>query len=73
MRYNEFKNEANELRFVKLVFEKTLKALKARYLKRLKLYKNQQRIAKQRIKNRKIRSNMNTSTIGVNSPDRPKR
>lgn len=73
MRYNEFKNEADELRFIKSTFEKVLKALKARYLKRKKLYKQQQRIAKQRIKNRKIQSLKNTSMIGVNKPDRPKR
>jgi len=73
MRFKEFSNEADNIRFTKLIFDKALKSLVVRYKKRLEIYKNKQRIAKQQIKNRKTRSLRNDTTIGVNSPERPKR
>ena len=73
MRFKDFSNEADNIRHTKLIFDKALKALVARYKKRLKIYKNKQRMAKQQIKNRKIRALRNDSTIDVKKPDRPKR
>ena len=73
MRLSEFSNEADNIRFTKLIFDKALSTLVARYKKRLKIYKNKQRMAKQQIKNRKIRALRNDSTIDVKKPDRPKR
>ena len=70
MRSSEFENEADNIKFE---FEKTLCALSARYKKRLKILKNKQRIAKQQIKNNKIRALRNDTTIDVKKPDRPKR
>ena len=73
MRLSEFESEADNIRFTKLIFDKALSALVARYKKRLNIHKNKQRIAKQHIKNRKIRALRNDTTIGVSKPDRPKR
>jgi len=73
MRFKDFSNEADNIRHTKLIFDKALKALVARYKKRLKIYKNKQRIAKQQIKNNKIRSLRNDTRINVKKPDRPKK
>ena len=73
MRFNEFSNEADNIRFTKLIFDKALSTLVARYKKRLKIHRNKQRMAKQQIKNRKIRALRNDTTTGVRKPDRPKR
>ena len=73
MRLCEFESEADNIRFTKLIFDKALSALVARYKKRLKIHKNKQRIAKQQIKNRKIRALRNDTTIGARKLDRPKR
>ena len=73
MRLSEFQSDADNIRFTKLIFDKALSLLVARYKKRLKINKNKQRIAKQQIKNNKIRSLRNDTTIGVRTPDRPKR
>ena len=73
MRLNEFSNEADNIRHTKLIFDKALKALVVRYKKGLKINKNKQRIAKQQIKNNKIRALRNDTTIDIRKPDRPKR
>lgn len=73
MRFKDFSNEADNIRHTKLIFDKALSVLVARYKKRLKIHKNKQRIAKQQIKNNKIRSLRNDSLINVKKPDRPKR
>jgi len=73
MRFNEFSNDADNIRHTKLIFDKALKALVAKYKKRLKIHKNKQRIAKQQIKNNKIRALRNDTWIDVNKPDRPTR
>lgn len=73
MRLNEFESEADNIRYTKLIFDKALSALVARYKKRLKINKNKQRIAKKQIKNNKIRALRNDTTVGVRKPDRPKR
>ena len=70
MRLKEFSNEADNIKFE---FEKTLCALSARYKKLLKINKNKQRMAKQQIKNNKIRALRNDTAIDVRKPDRPKR
>ena len=70
MRSSEFESGADNIKFE---FEKTLCALRARYKKQLKIHKNKLRIAKQQIKNNKIRALRNDSTINVSKPDRPKR
>ncbi len=73
MRFKDFSNDADNIRYTKLIFDKALKALVARYKKRLKIYKNKQRIAKQQIKNNRIRALRNDTWIDVKKPDRPKR
>lgn len=73
MRSSEFASDADNIRHTKLIFDKALSALIAKYKKRLKIYKSKQRIAKQQIKNNKIRSLRNDTTIGVSKPERPKR
>ena len=73
MRSSEFESEADNIRHTKLIFDKALKALVVRHKKRLKINKNKQRIAKQQIKNNKIRSLRNDTWIDVKKPDRPKR
>lgn len=73
MRSSEFASEADNIRHTKLIFDKALKTLVARHKKRLKIYKNKQRIAKQQIKNNKIRALWNDTTIDVRKPDRPRR
>ena len=73
MRFKDFSNEADNIRYTKLIFDKALSALVARYKKRLKLNKNKQRIAKQQIKNNKIRALRNDSWIDVRKPERPRR
>ena len=60
MRYSEFKNEANNIIIIKRTFQKTLLALKARHKKRLKLYKERIRIAKQDRENKHLQSLRNT-------------
>jgi len=65
MRLSEFASEADNIRYTKLIFDKALKALVARYKKRLKIHKNKQRMAKQQIKNNKIRALRNDTTIDV--------
>lgn len=73
MRSSEFESDADNIRHTKLIFDKALGALVARYKKQLKINKNKQRIAKQQIKNNKIRALRNDTTIDVKKPDRPKR
>ena len=73
MRFSEFESEADNIRFTKLIFDKALSALVTRHKKRLKIDKNKQRMAKQQIKNNKIRALRNDTTIDVKKPDRPKR
>ena len=73
MRLSELQSDADNIRFTKLIFDKALSTLVARYKKRLKIHKNKQRIAKQQIKNNKIRALRNDTTIDVRKPDRPKR
>ena len=73
MRSSEFASEADNIRHTKLIFDKALKALVARYKKRLKINKNKQRIAKKQIKNNKIRALRNDTWVDVKKPDRPKR
>ena len=73
MRSSEFSNEADNIRHTKHIFDKALRALVARYKKRIKIKKNKQRIAKQQIKNNKLRALRNDSTIGESKPDRLKR
>ena len=73
MRLSEFQSDADNIRFTKLIFDKALSLLVARYKKRLKINKNKQRIDKQQIKNNKIRELRNDTTIDVRKPDRPKR
>ena len=73
MRSSEFASEADSIKLIKFEFEKTLRALNARYKKRLKTDKNKQRMAKQKIKNNKIRALRNDTWIDVKKPERPKR
>ena len=73
MRFKDFSNEADNIRFTKLIFDKALKALAVRYKKQLKINKNKQQMAKQQIKNNKIRALRNDTWIDVKKPDRPKR
>ena len=73
MRLGEFESEADNIRHTKLIFDKALKALVARYKKQLNIDKNKQRMAKQQIKNNKIRALRNDTWIDVKKPDRPKR
>jgi len=73
MRLNEFESEADNIRHTKLIFDKALKALVTRYKKGLKIHKNKQRMAKQQIKNNKIRALRNDTWIDVKKPERPKR
>lgn len=72
MRYNEFKRDEEELRFIKFTFEKVLKALKARYIKKIKRLKNRQKAAKQQMRTRKLRSNRNDLDV-PSTIERPKR
>lgn len=60
MRYSEFKNEANNIIIIKRAFQKTLLALNKRHNKRLKLYKEKIKIAKQDRENKHIQSLRNT-------------
>ena len=73
MRSSEFESEADNIRHTKLIFDKALKALVVRYKKQLKIHKNKQRMAKQQIKNNKIRALRNDTVLGTKKPDRPKR
>ncbi len=73
MRSSEFEDEAENIKFIKFELEKLLRALSKRYNKRLKIDKNKQRIAKQQIKNNKIRALRNDTATGVRKLERPKR
>ena len=73
MRFKEFSSEENNIKFVKLTFQKVLNNLKANHEKKLKIYKEKLKIAKQDRKNKHLQSLKNTSTIGVKSLERPKR
>ncbi len=73
MRACDFESEADNIKFIKFELEKMLRALGVRYNKRLKIDKNKQRIAKQQIKNNKIRALRNDTWIDVKKPERPKR
>lgn len=63
----------DNIRYTKHIFDKALRASVTKYKKRLKIYKNKQEIAKQQIKNNKIRALRNDSTIDVRKPDRLKK
>lgn len=73
MRFSEFESEAKHIQFVKFTFEKTLVALIADYEKRLKLYKNAQKTARNKLKNKRIKAHKNISTLNARLVSRPKR
>ena len=60
MRYSEFKNDANNIIIIKRAFQKTLLALIKRHKKRLKIYKEKIKIAKQDKENKHLKSLKNT-------------
>jgi len=61
MRFKEFSNEANNIIFVKRIFQRALLALKQRHEKRLKQYKEKVRNAKVNRKSKKLQSLKNTT------------
>lgn len=60
MRFKEFKNEANNIIFVKRIFQRALLALKTRHEKRLKQHKEKVENSKANRKSKKIQSLKNT-------------
>lgn len=60
MRFKEFSNEANNIIFIKRIFQRTLLALKTRHEKRLKQYNEKVRNAKVNRKSKKLQSLKNT-------------
>ena len=60
MRFKEFYNEANNIVFIKRIFQRTLLALKTRHEKRLKQHKEKIEAAKTGRKSKKIQSLKNT-------------
>lgn len=73
MRYKEFANAKEDLMLVKLTFDKALRELKSEFLKRIEREKNKRNIAKQHMKNRRLKSHRNDSNDGSISTERPKR
>lgn len=73
MRFKEISNEADNLRYVKLIFQRTLFALNDQFKKNVKKRKNEKRTAKQRAKTRRLLKHRKGSNLIIKKPDRPKR
>lgn len=73
MRFSEFESQAKNIQFVKFAFEKTLLTLIADYEKKLKMYKAAQKTAKNKLKNRRIKTHKSKPTLSTALASRPKR